>query len=398
MSNAHFSEGTKRILRDHPALPGPRTRELAAEFQAAQRSVCRQLAALTYPLERVALELKAGSLPYFREGSDQDRKRPAAKKASYRFAGFTPTAMAEFERQLAVRPAGPSDGGAFEAWQEEFLLRFTFEVIEQVALRVSPPPGLVAGEPGTKRLRWQLADSLAAARRLRDEILQGNLLLAAEVAIRRARCYPTCPLDDLFSAGVDGLLVAINRYDPAVGHFSTYAVPWIKMALDRHVAKTRHVIRIPIGLQQKARRLGAEGAGAAEAAIPQVQSLEEPLPGSSDEGLRLEDVVADPYTDRPAEAVERADLARILEAGVRRLGGLKQLILALRSDLGDAAELGESLFRQEMALSLARGRATAAAAERTLDEPARIRRIDQSDRALHLAETAPAEPELACAV
>lgn len=403
MSNLHFSDGTKRILRDHPALPGGRTRELAADFVAAQHEVCRQLAALAYPLERIALELKAGGLSYFREGSDQDRKRPAAKKSSYRFAGFTAGHMAEFEERLTMRRAGFLDEAGFRGWQADFLMRFTFEVIEQVALRVSPPPGPAAGEPGTKRLRWQLADALHEARRLRDEILTGNLLLAAEIAMRRTRCYPILPADDLFSAGTDGLLIAINRYDPAVGNFSTYATPWIKMAVDRNAAKTRHVIHVPIGLQDKARRFRRAQEGGPDAAepavsIPQVQSLEEPLPGLADGELRLEDVVADPAASLPADAVEQADIAHILGEGVGKLDILKRLIIALRSDLGDAAELGAAFFREEAALSLARGRATFTAATRSIEEPAYIRLVSPSSGEPEDAREEPVLPELAHAI
>lgn len=401
MSNCHFSEGTKRILREHPALPAPHTRELAAAFVEAQAAACRMLALLGYPLERVALELKAGSLPYFREGADQDRKRSSGKKASYRFAGFTPSLTAEFEARAAERRSGAMTEDDFQQWQAFFLMRFTFEVVEQVALRVSPAPGLLAGEAGGKRLRWQVADAMERARRLRDQLLGGNLLLAAEVAIRRGRCYPGLSLDELFSAGTDGLLIALNRYDPAVGSFSTYAMPWIKMAMDRHAAKTRHVIRIPIGVQEQLRRRArAAGDGApapALPAIPQMQSLEEPLPGAGEGELRLEDVVADGSALRPADAAERADTAVMLEAGLRQLDGLKRLIIGLRSDLGDAAELGAAFLREEAALSLARGRAIAEAAARTLDEPARIRRVSEAS-----PEAAPAAPsraaEAACAV
>jgi len=179
MSNLHFSDGTKRILRDHPALPGGRTRELAADFVAAQHEVCRQLAALAYPLERIALELKAGGLSYFREGSDQDRKRPATKKSSYRFAGFTAGHMDEFEERLTMRRAGFLDDAGFRSWQAEFLMRFTFEVIEQVALRVSPPPGPVAGESGTKRLRHPVVGELELAYEVMDVSADEGLTIAA---------------------------------------------------------------------------------------------------------------------------------------------------------------------------------------------------------------------------
>ncbi len=126
MSNLEFSDGTKRLLRGHPALAPERTRELGAAFNAAQEAVCRQIASMGHPLERAALDLREGALPFFREGSDEDRKRNSGKKASYRFAGITPGHLEEFERRLAENRAGVSTAADFEAWQASFLMRFTF--------------------------------------------------------------------------------------------------------------------------------------------------------------------------------------------------------------------------------------------------------------------------------
>jgi len=385
----------KLLLRRHPALPGAHTRELGAAFTAAQANVCLQLAALSYPFERVVQELKAGSLEYFREGSDQDRKRKSGTKSSYRFAGFTRGHIAEFDRRIADQRAGISEDGDFTVWQAGFLLNFTFEIIEQVALRVQPAP---AGAPA----RAELGRALAEARRLRDEILQGNLLLVAKIACQRSRLHAAMLVDDLFTAGTDGLMIAIGRYDAKVGQFSTYATPWVKMAIDRFVAKTRHLIRIPIGLQDKVRRqrqlaeAGDGGPGDFCWVIPQVQSMEEPLAGFSDEELRLEDVVADQETLRPREAVERADLSRILGARVQRLDLLKQFVIAMRNDIGDAGALAARLFHDEVALSRERGQATAAAAAKTLDEPARICLVNPIEAAPEGAGAEP--PALAFAV
>jgi len=396
MSNYEFSDGMKMLLRRHPALPAARTRELAAAFTTAQAAVCLRLAALAYPLERVMQELKAGHLEYFRKGSDEDRKHNSGKKASYRFAGFARSHVEEFEQRQADRRGGLAVAGDLAAWQADFLLGFTFEIIEQVAVRALPAPA------GSEGARAELAAALAEARALRDEILTGNLLLVAKIACQRGRYHPAIVVDDLFTAGTDGLMIAAGRYDSTVGQFSTYAMPWVRMAIDRFVAKTRYVIRIPIGLQEKARRQRnlPEGAteGRSEAAflIPQVQSMEDPLPGFGDDELRLEDVVADLPALRPREAVEQEDIARILHARLLQLDTLKQFVIAMRNDIGDAAALAARLFRDEAALSLARGRATGAAAAKTFDEPARVCLIGNAEAA---SDPLPREPaELAYAV
>jgi RNA polymerase sigma factor (sigma-70 family) len=375
MPNCEFTDGMKRLLRGHPALPADRTRELATQFNGAQEKVCRHLAALEYPLDRVAQELKAGHLPYFREGSDQDRKHNLGKKSSYRFAGFAPSHIDEFDSKVADRRNHPLGAAEFEAWQVLFLMGFTFDIIEQVAMRAFP----ATGDAGA--VRAQLAEALSEARKIRDEILLGNLLLVAKIVMKRGCFRSSVVVDDLFTAGMDGLMISISRYDPSVGQFSTYATPWITMAIDRFVAKTRNVIRIPIGMQDKVRRQRnqAESAGANRAdavpLIPEVQSLEDPIPGFADSELRLEDVVADPLAVQPHDALERADIASILRDRMLQMDDLKQFILAMRNDIGDAVTIAANLFRNETALSMSRGRAIATAASKSLDEPARIRMI-----------------------
>ena len=413
MSNIQFSDGMKLLLQRNPALPAARTRELGAAFHLAQQRACAPLAALRYPLERVASELKAGHLAFFREGSDRDQKAGSGKKSSYRFAGIAPSHIEELERSLADVREGRLTAEQGTAWLARFLMRFTFDVIEQVAVRIYPAPfgGESAcgnsgsegfAQPSPAQLRKELDVALAEARRIRDEILVGNLLLVAKIVLGRGRFHPSVVMDDLFTAGTDGLMIAISRYDSTVGQFSTYATPWIKMAIDRYVAKTSHVIRLPIGLQEKVRRerrQGGVGAGqtASQALVPEVQSLEDPVPGFSEGELRFEDVVADTAVSQPREAAENADIAGILHERLGKLDSLKQFVISMRSDIGDAASIGVRLFREEMALSGARGRATAAAASQCVDEPARIRMIGSAgDRPK--AEEAALAMELAIAV
>ncbi len=392
MSNIQFSDGMKLMLQRHPALPAERTRELGAAFHRAQVRVCAALAALRYPLERMASELKIGHLAFFREGSDRNQKTGSGKKSSYRFAGITPSHVDELDGHSAAAREGRVSAEEGAVWQAHFLMRFTFEVIEQVAVRAQPVPcaGEAAGangggsdgsaRPGPAQLRRELEAALSAARGIRDEILAGNLLLVAKIVLGRGRFHPGAVMDDLFTAGTDGLMIAISRYDSTVGQFSTYATPWIKMAIDRHVAKTSHVIRLPIGLQEKVRRerrkcAAGEGGAGPKTLVPEVQSLEEPVPGFADGELRFEDIVADTAVSQPREAAENADIAGILHERLRRLDSLKQFIVSMRSDIGDSAAIGARLFREEIALSAVRGRATAAAASKCLDEPARLRMI-----------------------
>jgi RNA polymerase primary sigma factor len=64
--------------------------------------------------------------------------------------------------------------------------------------------------------------------------------------------------EDLVQEGFIGLMRAADKYDPARGNrFSTMAVPWIRQALQRAVANHGRVVRLPVHLQQKWRKLQA---------------------------------------------------------------------------------------------------------------------------------------------
>ena len=384
-ANRDFSDGLKRLLRSNPTLAQSDTRERAVSFRAAQEGVARLMASLAYPMERVSLELKAGSLGYFREGSDRDRKKADGKKASYRFAGVKKEHAEELEAKLAARKKSQISQAEFEAWTVPFMMKFTFEIIELFSLRALPPPAVGAGETSMKRVRWRLAEAIDDALTIRANMSAGNLCLIAEVALKRRGKYPSVLVDELFTYGYDGLITAINRYDPDVGQFSTYAFKWIQQAIDRGAMKVRHVIRIPIGVQDKqakSERLAYEGGPAVKKArdglpvIPIVQSLDEPMINFQGGELNLRDVIPDPSTDEPITSVEREEVAARLTENIRKLDPLSQLVIALRFDIGDAGALMTRFVRQEGNLSRKRARNVMEAAAGTSDEPARLRVVD----------------------
>lgn len=71
------------------------------------------------------------------------------------------------------------------------------------------------------------------------------------VTIAQQFNYGVLPLDDLISAGNEGLLKAVKRFDPVKGaKFSTFAANWIKLKI-RQVIYNRSTIRVPGSSQQK---------------------------------------------------------------------------------------------------------------------------------------------------
>lgn len=61
------------------------------------------------------------------------------------------------------------------------------------------------------------------------------------------RGYNSIDTDDLFVAGVDGLIRAIDKFDPDMNNmFSTYAFHWVSQGLQREIFDKDKTIRIPV--------------------------------------------------------------------------------------------------------------------------------------------------------
>ncbi|PFG68015.1 RNA polymerase primary sigma factor [Propionibacteriaceae bacterium ES.041] len=82
-----------------------------------------------------------------------------------------------------------------------------------------------------------------------EELVRHNRALVLRVAVTADAALP---LEDRVQAGNLGLLQAVEKYDPAVGtKFSTYAVWWIRHAIDRAVANEGRMIRLPVHMHDR---------------------------------------------------------------------------------------------------------------------------------------------------
>lgn len=92
-----------------------------------------------------------------------------------------------------------------------------------------------------------------------DAIFKANARLVPFVVKRLAGTIinnPSMDFEDLISAGNIGLLKAIGLFDPSKGYkFSTYAYHWIYSFAERAICNDANLIRIPVHLQDKARRV-----------------------------------------------------------------------------------------------------------------------------------------------
>ena len=221
------------------------------------------------------------------------------------------------------------------------------------------------------RRRRQLETDVMRGERARQRLIKCNLRLVISVAKRYLRCG--LPMGDLVQEGNIGLMEAVKRFDPRRRHrFSTYAVWWIRQAVNRAVTNQARLIRLPAGMNSElyrlqrtnddlASRLGrqptlqelAEQMDASTKRIrqllrwkPGVLSLEMPL--GDPEGRTLADVVPDQDTPPLEETVARRQLRESLRnVMVTCLRPREREILCLRFGLdGGGAQALEEVARK----------------------------------------------------
>jgi RNA polymerase primary sigma factor len=139
--------------------------------------------------------------------------------------------------------------------------------------------GLYLRQIGRQRLLTP-AEEVQLAKRIEQgdaaatqRMVESNLRLV--VAVARAHAYRGVPLLDLIQEGTLGLIRAAERYDWRRGtKFSTYAMWWIRQAIDRAVCNQADPIRLPVHIHERRRRL-ARAEQAIECELLRKPSVEE---------------------------------------------------------------------------------------------------------------------------
>jgi RNA polymerase sigma factor (sigma-70 family) len=207
------------------------------------------------------------------------------------------------------------------------------------------------------RIAREIRDLLGRGREARRELTLANLLLVVHVAKRHLG--PRLDLLDLIQEGNIGLIRAVEGFEYARGHrFSTYAYWWIKQSIDRAIMEKSRVIRLPVHVEEKRKRIrravrgltresGAEPepreiarrAGLPLETVRDLLALERRIevidiePGTAERPSPLLNL-ADPASVLPDRILERSEALEQVEAMLGDLSSREAWVLRLRFGIG----------------------------------------------------------------
>jgi RNA polymerase sigma factor for flagellar operon FliA len=216
--------------------------------------------------------------------------------------------------------------------------------------------------------------------KLREKLLMHYLPLARQIAGRMIISFPkSVELSELVSAGLVGLVKAIDRFDPAVGvKFETYALPRIKGAIfdsmremdwaprsirakAKLLEETLQKLTAQLGRFPNDKELAQELSVDLEdyyqmlddAAVVTQLSLDDQLTSKQGDVLSLFDVVEADEEENPLFGVEREELKSATVEAIKKLPDQERLVVVLYyyeeltlKEIGAVLEITESRVSQ----------------------------------------------------
>lgn len=207
----------------------------------------------------------------------------------------------------------------------------------------------------------------------KNRMVESNLRLVVTVA--RVYAYRGVPLLDLIQEGTLGLIRAAERFDWRRGtKFSTYAMWWIRQAIDRAVCNQADTIRVPIHIHERRRRLARVGQAfeselTRRPSIDELASAADLSPEQAEQALGARHALtsldatdadaasmADPHSGGDYERVDRRLTVTRLEQLLGRLQPAQRRVIELRFGLsGDECSIQRTAELLDIAPSKVRG-------------------------------------------
>ena len=257
---------------------------------------------------------------------------------------------------------------------EKANLRLGEEDVSQYLQEIRQFPRLTAEEEKALALRCAAGDADAIR-----AMVNANLRLV--VSIAKDYAGRGVPLLDLVQEGSIGLLIAAQKFDPALEYrFSTYATKWIRQCIGRYILNHGSLIRVPGHTAQRIRQVLAakvklqqetgieptveqiaEKAGiSTQKAVellrlwPEICSLD--APASNDDDGTMQFYLEDMQAPQPQQALVRRELKATLDGLLADLNPRQQQVLRLHFGMEDGQCHSLEKIGQIMGISKERAR------------------------------------------
>ena len=235
-------------------------------------------------------------------------------------------------------------------------LKAKMQVLRNTNRRMGRELGMTPNQ--VREMAATALDSREILDRAREDMIRANLRLVVFIAKRYVN--QGLSLMDLIQEGNLGLMKAVEKFEYRRGYkFSTYAFWWIKQAMDRAIADKSRIIRIPVHMNEKYKKvsdavreltktLGREPSSreiARKMHMPVgkikeiLELVKDPIfferNTEDDEGGGLLRFVSDDKVESPFEQAVTRDLTEKIQEALKTLSDKEEKVIRMRFGIGE---------------------------------------------------------------